>query len=108
MTPLLRSRSERDPDRAVWLAPVLASLGIELAHYLELLDVVGRIVRHSKRGAIPAHLPPILERLGVKLDDLARVASHRGELRGTVIGSPDACAAAAQRRGVSRVLNAFA
>ena len=33
--------------------------------YLSLLDMVGRVVREDKRGAIPAELPPILERLGI-------------------------------------------
>ncbi|TNC79359.1 MAG: transposase [Oleiphilus sp.] len=35
-----------------------------LQDYLELVDTTGRILRDDKRGAIPLHLPPILERLG--------------------------------------------
>lgn len=35
-----------------------------LEDYLELVDATGRILRDDKRGAIPLHLPPILERLG--------------------------------------------
>lgn len=31
--------------------------------YLELVDWVGRAVRDDKRGAIPSHTPPVLERL---------------------------------------------
>ena len=35
-----------------------------LRHYLELVDWTGRAVRDDKRGSIPAHLEPILDRLG--------------------------------------------
>jgi len=33
--------------------------------YLELVDWTGRAVLANKRGAIPADLPPILERLNI-------------------------------------------
>ena len=33
--------------------------------YLELVDWTGRAVLATKRGAIPADLPPILERLNI-------------------------------------------
>jgi hypothetical protein len=36
-----------------------------LSDYLELVDTTGRIIREDKRGAIPLHLPPILDRLGI-------------------------------------------
>ena len=35
-----------------------------LRHYLELVDWTGRAIRDDKRGAIPAELEPILDRLG--------------------------------------------
>jgi REP element-mobilizing transposase RayT len=38
-------------------------LPFRLSDYLELVDWTGRILREDKRGAIPATLPPILERL---------------------------------------------
>ena len=45
--------------------------------YLELVDWGGRQIKHNKPGYIPAHLPPILTRLGMEatpvLDYLARV-----------------------------------
>jgi hypothetical protein len=40
-------------------------LPFRLEDYLELVDWTGRILRDDKRGAIPAHLPPILERLNI-------------------------------------------
>ena len=38
---------------------------MELHHYLELLDSLGRVIRTDKRSSIPNHLPPILDRLGL-------------------------------------------
>jgi REP element-mobilizing transposase RayT len=40
-------------------------LPFRLEDYLELVDWSGRILREDKRGAIPATLPPILERLNI-------------------------------------------
>lgn len=39
-----------------------------LADYIELVEMTGRILREDQRGAIPNHLPPILQRLDI--DDL--------------------------------------
>jgi hypothetical protein len=39
-----------------------------LESYLELLDWTGRQIHAKKRGVIPAHLRPILERLDLKID----------------------------------------
>jgi hypothetical protein len=46
-------------------------LGIlfSLKDYLELVDYIGRILHPTKRGFIPEHQPPILERLELDLDD---------------------------------------
>lgn len=40
-------------------------LGYTERDYLELVDWAGRAVRPDKRGAIPGHIPPILDRLGL-------------------------------------------
>ena len=40
-------------------------LPFRLSDYLELVDWTGRAIRDDKRGAIPPHLPPILDRLGI-------------------------------------------
>ena len=45
-------------------------LSMTLDEYLQLLDWSGRQLRANKRGAIPAHLAPILERLGIEGDEL--------------------------------------
>ena len=40
------------------------ALTYSLRHYLELVNWTGRVVRKDKRGAIPANVEPILDRLG--------------------------------------------
>jgi hypothetical protein len=40
-------------------------LPIRVDHYFMLLDWTGRELRADKRGAIPDHLVPIMERLGL-------------------------------------------
>ncbi len=45
-------------------------MSISLNRYLELLDWVGRQIRDDKRGAIPAGLAPILDRLGLNAKGL--------------------------------------
>jgi hypothetical protein len=43
-----------------------AGLPFRLTDYLELLDWTGRIIRSDKRGAIPQHIPPIVQRLNIE------------------------------------------
>ena len=45
---------------------LLSSMSLEI--YLELLDWTGRQIHAGKRGVIPAHLRPILERLDLQVD----------------------------------------
>ena len=52
-------------------------LPMSLEKYLELLDWTGRQVREGKRGAIPASLAPILDRLGIQA---SRKVSRRSTL----------------------------
>ncbi len=74
---------ENQPDGAAWLSPFELSeateaepvpsdrasnkgcLAMSFAEYLQLLDWTGRQLRADKRGAIPARLAPILERLQI-------------------------------------------
>lgn len=37
--------------------------------YLELVDTTGKAIMEGKRGAIPSHLSPILQRLGIGPDN---------------------------------------
>lgn len=55
-------------------------LPISFPHYLEVLDECGRREVEGKRGVIPADLPPILERLGLRAgrwSEAARAAGRR-------------------------------
>jgi REP element-mobilizing transposase RayT len=86
----LRQKKSAEPTPDGWLAPlslVADQLGdvpseagrrasdkgllpMSLDEYLQLLDWCGREIHGDKRGAIPAALPPILERLGVVEEEL--------------------------------------
>jgi len=80
-----------DPERAI---------PYTLRDYLELVDWSGRAVVEGKRGSIPEHLPPILERL--KMDPTAYIQfiKRADETRfGNFIGPVDALRALAERFG---------
>ena len=77
-------------------------LPFRLSDYLELLDWTGRSLRDDKRGAIPAELPPILERLQIDPKHWLYMAKHfesrfKG-LVGTVQRLRNACEALGYRR----------
>ncbi|NQZ30454.1 MAG: transposase [Oceanospirillaceae bacterium] len=46
--------------------------------YLELVDWSGRAIREDKRGAIDAHIPPILLRLGIDTDQWHKAMQPKG------------------------------
>jgi hypothetical protein len=103
-----------DPEDGIWLAPIdrrqheSGMLDLELDEYLAMLDHSGRAIREGKRGAIPAGLPPILERLKIGADRWMDILRDVGRLCGTVIGGTHAeRAAEAARRGVKRVAGAI-
>lgn len=102
------------PEDDIWLAPIdrrryeHGMLDAEVDEYLVILDHSGRVIRQGKRGAIPAGLPPILERLNVDADRWREILHDVGRLFGTVIGGTRAeRAAEAARRGVKRVAGAI-
>ncbi len=98
--------SQLDDENGLWLAPMHACrlrdapYTPSLDEYLELVDATGRIVRTGKRGSIPAHLRPILERLQIDVDSWVDTMSSPGRLLGTAIGSAMARAAEAVASGV--------
>jgi len=49
-----------------------------LLDYFELIDWTGRSIREDKRGAIPAHISPILQRLGVNEKDWVNQVTRFG------------------------------
>ena len=57
--------------------------------YMELVDWTGRQIREDKRGAIPAHIQPLLQRLGVNPDNWTDSVQHYGRRFHNVSGSVD-------------------
>lgn len=75
-------------------------LSMSLAQYLELLDWTGRQLRLKKCGAIPSHLAPILERIGVDVSSWCDVVRKFGKLFKRAAGKADSLANEASRRGI--------
>jgi len=63
-------------------------LPITIDDYLELLDASGRILRDDKAGAIPAHLAPILQRLGIRTSVWSELVENYQDWFGHVVGAP--------------------
>lgn len=74
-------------------------LPLSLDDYLSLLDWTGRQVRADKRGAIPAELRPILERLSINADAWVETMLDFGRRFRRMIGRAASISALAQRRG---------
>ena len=51
-------------------------LPLNQSDYLELVDWTGRIIRSDKKGAIPEHLPPILQRLQQNTENWLYLTQH--------------------------------
>jgi hypothetical protein len=60
-----------------------------LGDYLGLIDWSARAIRAGKRGAIDAHLPPILKRLNIDAEAWEVSMSRRGTVFGRAIGRLD-------------------
>ena len=69
-----------DPETSGRRASRRGFLSMSLSQYLDLLDWTGRQLRANKRGAIPAHLSPILARLGINQDGWLTVVEKFGRL----------------------------
>ena len=74
-------------------------LSMSLSKYLELLDWTGRQIRSDKRGAIPADLAPVLERLGLDLVGWCDLVKKFGKLFKRAAGSAESLSSEAARRG---------
>jgi REP element-mobilizing transposase RayT len=72
---------------------------VTLDKYLELLDWTGRQFREGKRGAIPAHLAPILERLKINEEYWLEALECLDEWFGPVVGRAADLAQAAADTG---------
>lgn len=74
-------------------------LRMSLESYLELLDWTGRQVRSDKRGSIPDHLSPILERIGMSPTHWCELVQEYDSLFNRVVGSVEHVNEEAARRG---------
>jgi hypothetical protein len=88
----------RDPKEAsqTWLLPMasekagaLRELPIRQTDYFALVDWTGRVIRTDKRGAIPATVKPILQKLGVEKDNWVKNTHYFGNRFGRVLGRID-------------------
>ena len=61
---------------------------VSLKDYLELVDVIGRRTGR-RRGSIPSHLHPILERLGIAEHNIPEQMRGYGRYHIHMIGSPE-------------------
>ena len=73
-------------------------LSIPLAKYLDLLDWTGRQLRLNKRGSIPDHLAPILERLGINGECWCDLVQKFGKLFKRAAGSAESLARETAKR----------
>ena len=74
-------------------------LSISLIEYLQLLDWTGREIRSDKRGSIPAHLAPILARIGLDSPAWCDLVKKFGRLFKRAAGTAESLAHEARRRG---------
>jgi len=79
------------------------ALGYTERDYVELVDWAGRAVRADKRGAIPRHIPPVLNRLGLDPGRFLHHMTGKSKLTQhlTAIGPLDKLQALAKKMGQS-------
>jgi hypothetical protein len=70
-----------------------------LPDYLHLVDWTGRAVREDKRGAIPAELQPIFQRLGLNESEWLETVQHFGRRYRLAAGAADKLQAMGERLG---------
>ena len=81
---------------------------ITLDEYLTLVGATGRIVRDGKRGAIPAALAPILDRLRLNGDGWLVLMRSGGQLGLGSFGALASCAGEALRQGARWIIDTTA
>lgn len=86
---LLFARNKGNQSKSanpLWLKPLskenksatIDPLPIDAKSYFALVDWTGRAVREDKRGAIPSHIQPVLQRLGVNEQNWVTNTEHFG------------------------------
>ncbi len=77
----------------------LQGIQFSLQDYLELTDWTGRVIREDKKGAIPDHIQPILQKLGVQQDNWVKQVQHFGRQFGRIVGPIDLLASMSDKLG---------
>lgn len=116
-TASLKPETGSRPARAAWLSPFELSeavaaepvpssrasnkgcLDMSFAEYLQLLDWTGRQLRQDKRGAIPADLAPILERLQVSDEGWLQLIGQFSRMFRRAAGRPQSLQREREERG---------
>ena len=81
---------------------------VTLDEYLTLVDETGRLARGDKRGAIPANLATILDRLRIKLDACLALMRSGGHFGLGSLGALASHAREALRRGAKWIIDSTA
>ena len=103
--PLEAKRQAVRTKKTIRRASNKGCLLLGLGDYLELLDWTGRQIRSDKRGAMPANLEPLFERLGISTELWVDcVVNFRKWFRSSV-GRAKSMEAAAESRGHSRAIS---
>ena len=107
-----RENASEGSEGVLWISPIASgtvhkdsSFRLTLDDYLTLVDHTGRIVRSDKRGAISAHLAPILNRLNLDLTAWLDLMHSGGSFHGGAFGHLAARTTEALRRGVKWVVD---
>ena len=96
LAPISHKEKKTKPSRRVSHTPWLE---MALDEYLELLDWTGRWIREDKPGAIPDHLPPILDRLKFNPAGWLRLTRNFELLFCRFAGKPESLEARAKSQG---------
>ena len=80
-------------------------LPLGLGEYMDLLDWTARQVRTDKRGAMPADLEPIMERLGVSAELWVECVVNFRKWFRSAVGRPKSMSTHADSRGHNRAIS---
>ena len=80
-------------------------LSLDLGEYLQLLDWTARQIRTGKRGATPAELAPVFERLQISAELWVECVTHFHKWFRSSVGRPKAMTTNAETKGHNRAIS---
>ena len=96
---LARTHTQEADSLVVGRASNRGCLSLDMPTYLQLVDWTGRQIRSDKRGAIPADLAPVLERLQISGESWVGIVKNFGRMFRRAAGTPKSLAQEAARYG---------